>query len=41
VFGFDVAGRVLFIVHVESGAQFIRIFSARKATAQERKDHDF
>jgi uncharacterized DUF497 family protein len=41
VIGFDAAGRVLFVVHVQVADDHIRIISARRATAQERKDHDF
>lgn len=38
--GFDAAGRLLFVVHVERDGETIRIVSARKATKQERADHD-
>lgn len=38
--GYDSLGRLLFVVHIEFEDEFIRIISARKATAQERKDHD-
>jgi uncharacterized DUF497 family protein len=31
----------LFVVHVQVADDHIRIISARRATAQERKDHDF
>jgi uncharacterized DUF497 family protein len=41
VLGFDAAGRVLFVVHIEVDGEYIRIISARKATSQERIDHDF
>lgn len=41
VIGFDAAGRVLFVVHIQVADDHIRIISARRATAQERKDHDF
>ena len=40
VVGYDTRGRLLFVVHVEFEGMHIRIISARKATAQERKDHD-
>jgi uncharacterized protein len=40
VIGYDTKGRLLFVVHIEFESEFIRIISARKATAQERKDHD-
>lgn len=39
--GFDIAGRVLYVVHIEFEGEHIRIISARKATAQERERHDF
>jgi len=38
--GYDVIGRLLFVVHIEFEGEHIRIISARKATPQERKDHD-
>jgi uncharacterized DUF497 family protein len=41
VIGLDASSRVLFVVHIEVDGEHIRIISARKATAQERKDHDF
>jgi uncharacterized DUF497 family protein len=41
VIGFDAAGRVFFVVHVQIADDHIRLISARRATAQERKDHDF
>ena len=40
VIGFDALGRVLFVVHIEVEGEYIRIISARKATPQERKEHD-
>ena len=40
VIGYDLLGRLLFVVHVEFEGKHIRIISARKATPQERKDHD-
>lgn len=40
VVGYDTKGRLLFVVHIEFESEFIRIISARKATPQERKDHD-
>ena len=40
VIGFDAAGRLLFVVHIERDGESIRIVSARKATKQERADHD-
>ena len=38
--GYDSFGRLLFVVHIEFEGEYIRIISARKATLQERKDHD-
>lgn len=41
--GYDVKGHLLFVVHIEFEAgpdEHIRIISARKATPQEREDHD-
>jgi uncharacterized DUF497 family protein len=38
--GYDSVGRLLFVVHVEFEDEYIRLISARKATPQERKDHD-
>ncbi|MGH7965281.1 MAG: BrnT family toxin [Candidatus Binatia bacterium] len=38
--GYDTVGRLLFVVHIEVESEYIRIISARKATLQERKDHD-
>ena len=40
VIGFDAAGRLLFVVHIERDGESIRIVSARKATSQERTEHD-
>ncbi|MFT4257555.1 MAG: BrnT family toxin [Pseudoxanthomonas sp.] len=40
VIGHDGEGRLLFVVHVVFENDFIRIISARKATSQERRDHD-
>lgn len=40
VIGYDVLGRLLFVVHIEFGEEYIRIISARKATAKEAQDHD-
>lgn len=39
--GYDSLDRLLFVVHIELEGEYIRIISARKATLQERKDHDF
>ena len=38
--GYDTQGRLLFVVHVEVEDEYIRIISARKATREERKNHD-
>jgi len=40
IIGYDTKGRLLFVVHIEFETEFIRIISARKATPQERRDHD-
>jgi len=40
VIGFDASGRLLFIVHIEIEDTSIRIISARKATNEERRDHE-
>jgi hypothetical protein len=40
VIGYDLRNRLLFVVHLEIEGEYIRIISAREATAQERKDHD-
>ncbi|MDR2187808.1 MAG: BrnT family toxin [Azonexus sp.] len=44
VIGYDVQGRLLFVVHVvfehAVASEIIRIISARKATPEERKTHD-
>ena len=40
VIGYDETGHLLFVVHIEVNDEFIRIISARKATARERKDYD-
>ena len=40
VIGYDVLGRLLFVVHVEFDEEYIRLISARKATAKEAQDHD-
>ena len=40
VIGFDAGGWLLFVVHVERNEETIRIVSARKATWQERAEHD-
>lgn len=40
VIGFDDSGRLLFVVHVEVVDAFIRIISARRATNEERREHE-
>ena len=40
VIGFDVQGRLLFVVHLELEIEYIRIISARKATRIEREFYD-
>ena len=40
VIGFDATGRLLFVVHVEVADTFIRIISARRATNEERREHE-
>lgn len=41
VMGCDQLGRLLFVVHIETEGEFIRLISARKATTSERNDYDF
>lgn len=41
VIGYDESGRLLFVVHIESEGEFIRLISARKATVKERTTYDF
>lgn len=40
VIGFDASGRPLFVVHVEVADAAIRIVSARRATHEERREHE-
>jgi uncharacterized DUF497 family protein len=40
VIGFSGEQRLLFVVHVQVADDCIRIISARKATKEERRDHD-
>jgi len=40
VIGYDAFGRLLFVVHIEYDGECIRLISARKAIAEERKDYD-
>ena len=41
VIGYDVSGRLLFVVHIEREGEYIRLISARKATIKERNTYDF
>ena len=38
--GYGFTGRLLFVVNVEIEDEAMRLISARKATSQEREDHD-
>ena len=38
--GYDLIGRLLFVVHIEIEGEAIRLISARGATSQEREEHD-
>jgi hypothetical protein len=38
--GYDAQGRLLYVVHIETEGEFIRIVSARKATLKERELYD-
>jgi len=40
IIGFDVTGRLLFVVHIEIEGEFIRIISARRASQDERRHHE-
>lgn len=40
IIGFDEAGRLLFVVHIQIEQSAIRIISARRATSHERQDHE-
>ena len=40
VIGYDTRGRLLFVVHLLLQDDAIRIVSARKATAEERRTYD-
>ena len=40
VIGYDTLGRLLYVVNIAFEDDTIRLISARKATAQERNDHD-
>jgi uncharacterized DUF497 family protein len=41
VIGFDMQGRLLFVVHIQIEESAIRIISARRATSHERQDHEY
>ena len=41
VIGYDEAGQLLFVVHIELEGDVIRLISACKATVIERNDYDF
>ena len=40
IIGYDSESQLLFVVHIELEDESIRIISARKASARERKDYD-
>lgn len=40
VIGFDVSGRLLYVVHIQWEDMAIRIISARRATQHERHEHE-
>lgn len=40
IIGFDATGRLLFVVHIQFEDAFIRIISARKASQDERRNHE-
>ena len=40
IIGFDASGRLLFVVHIQFDDTYILIISARKATNDERRDHE-
>jgi uncharacterized DUF497 family protein len=39
--GFDIAGRLLYVVHIEFDESYIRIISARRAEADEVQRYDY
>lgn len=41
VMGYDALGRLLFVVHIELDGPAVRIISARKATNEERRNHEY
>ena len=40
IIGYDISNRLLFVVHVQIEDEGIRIISARKATTEERRNHE-
>jgi Uncharacterized protein conserved in bacteria len=40
IIGFDAASRLLFVVHIQTSDDCIRIISARRATQEERRKHE-
>jgi uncharacterized DUF497 family protein len=40
IIGFDFSSKLLFVVHIQQENSAIRIISARKATKQERNEHE-
>lgn len=40
IMGSDTSGRLLFVVHLELDGDTVRIISARKATNEERRQHE-
>lgn len=40
IIGFDTSSRLLFVVHIQIEDECIRIISARRATLDERRDHE-
>ncbi|NOT69550.1 MAG: BrnT family toxin [Methylophilaceae bacterium] len=41
IIGYDISGLLLFVVHVATEGETIRIISARKATNEERRNHEY
>lgn len=40
IIGYDADGRLLFVVHIQVEGDCIRLISARRATNEERRDHE-
>ncbi|NOT17308.1 MAG: BrnT family toxin [Sulfuriferula sp.] len=38
--GYDVSGKLLFVVHIDVEGEFFRLISARRATNEERVNHE-